>query len=620
MKTLPIVLLLLVLMLPFASAGTLISGSKVDVESNYAGFSGLSLVGTWSTTPSVSDSIVIKTADVEAPYTLQTSATINIPAPLFEQVLRVNTQLPLIKGELVQKRYWYINYPGFGKTASQICNDAVSSDLATTYSGRQLYPSTGINANVGNIYCDVIMVLQQSHAGWMGPVDQDHWNYNQKIVFSTGQTLNLVSNTQQTQVVDKIDNFARASLVNFGQWTSSQLTDNNIYGYHKKSALGTDVWHPFQDTTGLGTYQTLYSFLTNNFAAGDLSSADFDSTRVAEYQRQVTQMNSEIDRLTGSAITLPSGWTSTGDLNGIHYSANDIIVPIKKTVLVANIQLVLKGDQFGLYIPTGKPQIVSSGSTLTFPETGSGVLSYTIKNIGTATGTFQVTSTCSPSGIVQADPVFHTLTANTQITGQLYHTAKTDITSDQIVGCTLRLTETNTQEYVTRTYTVTVQAKQSCVQGQQTDPVLTGTTYTVKTLDTQCNVINSVTCDALTGVFQKQNGIWVCVGKDPTTGTNKQCNDGVDNDQDGKIDYPQDPGCSEGVDDNEKDLSVSVTLMVISAIVAALIALLVFSFLPSILDMRWRVMIAIVIFVGFFFVDVIVIKYIVKAFTEFFSL
>jgi uncharacterized repeat protein (TIGR01451 family) len=37
----------------------------------------------------------------------------------------------------------------------------------------------------------------------------------------------------------------------------------------------------------------------------------------------------------------------------------------------------------------------------------------------------------------------------------------------------------------------------------------------------------------------------------------KQCNDGNDNDGDGLIDYPQDPGCSSNTDDNETDLAPS---------------------------------------------------------------
>ncbi len=42
-----------------------------------------------------------------------------------------------------------------------------------------------------------------------------------------------------------------------------------------------------------------------------------------------------------------------------------------------------------------------------------------------------------------------------------------------------------------------------------------------------------------------------------STPTPKQCNDGIDNDGDGKTDYPADPGCSSTSDDDELDLSTA---------------------------------------------------------------
>ena len=44
-----------------------------------------------------------------------------------------------------------------------------------------------------------------------------------------------------------------------------------------------------------------------------------------------------------------------------------------------------------------------------------------------------------------------------------------------------------------------------------------------------------------------------CGGNDNNPGNAPQCSDGIDNDGDGKIDFPDEPGCTSLADDSETD-------------------------------------------------------------------
>ncbi|PIN86251.1 hypothetical protein COV19_05575 [Candidatus Woesearchaeota archaeon CG10_big_fil_rev_8_21_14_0_10_44_13] len=56
--------------------------------------------------------------------------------------------------------------------------------------------------------------------------------------------------------------------------------------------------------------------------------------------------------------------------------------------------------------------------------------------------------------------------------------------------------------------------------------------------------------DGVNSAFAPENWTFTITGSTPVY----QCNDGVDNDGDSRIDYPNDPGCSDANDDNETDI------------------------------------------------------------------
>ena len=66
---------------------------------------------------------------------------------------------------------------------------------------------------------------------------------------------------------------------------------------------------------------------------------------------------------------------------------------------------------------------------------------------------------------------------------------------------------------------------------------------------TVCAVLSfAAACGGSNGSKPDGNG-----GIDGTLGNQPQCNDGIDNDGDGKIDYPNDPGCVSPNENSELD-------------------------------------------------------------------
>jgi hypothetical protein len=505
------------LLLSTASAGTLISGSKIDVQSNYAGFNNLSLVGTWSTTPAVSDQLIVNGAMLPAPYALRQQIVIDVQKPTFEQRFEVVQQQALYVPLLVEQDFWIWNIPGTGKDKYQLCDEAVQSYISA--SGKKLWTGTGINVLYGNAYCHAVFVLQDSQQGWIGSLSTQGYNYYQTINVDNIATLHLIQNENTSQLVDKVNNVVRATLVNFGDWTNAKLSDSNTWGYHEGNTLGSGPWTPFYDSVGSRTFASANSLITTYFSTLSVTSTTFSDSQLQAIRNNVQVMKDEVARLKGASATPPASWIN-GDTAAIRTAANTVIVPYARTALTANIQFVMSGQSFGLIIPTGIPSLVSYDKTIQFDETAAGILNYQVKNIGSSTGTFSAVASCNGGKVITNTDEF-SLVAGQTYSGKLRNTAKTTTTAaSEKSTCTLTVTETNTQQKVTGTYTATVITKSECAAGQQSDPKFNsdGSSY-VETYDTLCNVISTTKCSASETFTKDATGNWICKAKEGGSGS-----------------------------------------------------------------------------------------------------
>ncbi|HKZ40390.1 MAG TPA: hypothetical protein VJ044_05470, partial [Candidatus Hodarchaeales archaeon] len=400
MKPIFIILLMSLLLAGTAFAGTLESGSKITVESNYAGFSGLSLLGVWTTTPTTSDYIVVKNADLSGVTTatgqqagLRGDITVSVPAPIFEQVMKVTDQKRLIKIFNVGKSY---TYSIFGDRVAN-CENKMNEDLATNYGGKTRLAGTQVRSVVYAGYCQVQFLIEDSQLGWYGQVSDKGWSYQQDIVLTNiGKTLKLRRTPEEgmsvsDQLTDKIDNVARVTLLGFSQWTNAPLRTSGIFAFNGKnewtSSFPTGVWNPFTEIGDVSGYQNNLNTLKTYFSGAETSI--LSGTKLDDANRIKNEVNREADMIKGLGSGTITPQALVGTIDGMPRTVgNDIIAKMRKTVLLARIQMLFSGDDFGLYIPTGKPQIVSSDATIRFPEVGSGYLNVKVKNIGEAMGTF----------------------------------------------------------------------------------------------------------------------------------------------------------------------------------------------------------------------------------------
>lgn len=516
-----LVLLVLFLAVGQVSAGTLVSGSRVDVESNFQGFDGLSLVGTWSTTPAAVDTLVVKNSllpdtceledGTEASCSLEDDITITVKEPVFEQVMTVTDQRPLYRATYYRSKFYYFTLTN--DAAKEACDDAFQEHLNGFFFGKELYPGlSSLPRSVGKITCDVDYIVVDKHEGWVGTVFTSGTNYDQDIILDNGGTLELSSDKrpgQVTQLSDNIPNVAKATLLGFSDWTNAELNDDDIWAYHEREELGVGEWDPYEDSIGITTINneenTILSIMGR---AGTLTENEINEVTTA-----LGKLDTEVSRIKGESFSLPSSWDDRF-VPPVSSTANDIFVTIDptKTVSVAEIQLILDGDSFGLIINVGEPKILSIDKTVELEETTSGFLDYEVQNVGEAPGAFLLEVLCQSQ--VVGDEETLNLDSGEKESGEIRITAKSVTGQDFDESCELRMTEISSGEFDSEFFTAEVTAKANCAEGEQTDPFPGGDNFFVNVLDKQCNLKDIITCPANTHEFVKEGSQWVCVERD----------------------------------------------------------------------------------------------------------
>jgi len=504
------------LLSPFASAGTLISGSSMDVQSNFGGLSGLSLVGTWSTTPTVNDRVIISNLIVPDPYEIKSTAEVTFNQPVFEQVFEVRTQKRLLTATVVDRTFNY--FPALTTSGSlEKCIAAWDSYRATTEQNRELFPGfQPVRLALGLGSCRLVWVTTEQ-TGTYGKVENDRIFYKQDVVVQGVGTMTLERSATRDSLVATIPGVARVALLNFGQYTSAQLSDNQVYAFQPKSGTGALQWKPFTSVTEIVNYETSVNqlaFLDDQLISGQISYVNF----VTQLETARANLNSNGQLLVQKSFTLPSEWQGRTSSPPRTQDANLIIVEPRKDTFTANVQFALRGERVGLFIPTGECSIVSAASSVQWLETEQGKLRYTIRNTGTDTASIGLSATCTGSN-VNAVPQDISLAAGAQQTGDLLLTGRSstlDLT--QSFSCTLTCLEKNTQKTATKAFTSVLERKQLCAEGEQTAPKLVGTAFVVDTLNADCQVKSQTSCDALTKSFVQESGVWTCVDKAATGG------------------------------------------------------------------------------------------------------
>lgn len=509
-KVFKLSLLLLVvmsIMCASAFAGTLAAGTSLQVTSNNNEISGkYNLVGVWSTTPTAADSIIITNSQLPAPYGLKSQLVIDVPQPSFEQVFSVQSQKPV---------YTYALWISDNKFFNDI-DAKIEAEFQKENPNAVVVVSKQSCSSLVTWTCKGYKIYATQQKGWVGQVTNSGIDFEQPIVIDGVGTIMLsTKSATSSQLSGTIPGVAIARLLGFSSWTNALLSEKNVYAFHAGSSTSVGQWLPFSDN---GQYYTSYiateTNLKNVLNVGGLTTGGAIESK---FNSVIIAANNQANLLVGASTNYPSSWLANSNKAGITSSSNLINVPLKTTVLTANIQLILNGEKFGVFVATGIPKIDSIDSSVKFSETASAMINYVAKNDGQSSGSFQTSLVC-PSGKIQGQADQFTLNAGQSVNKQMYVTAKTDANKDLSETCVFSLTESTTQTKVSRNVVINVEAKANCAQGQQSDPYVSGALTVVDVYDSSCKVIDQVKCTTASQDTKLVNGKYECVAKSGTSG------------------------------------------------------------------------------------------------------
>lgn len=488
-------------------AGTLVAGSSVAVTSNNPDIGKLTLVGLWSTTPTANDKLIITNADLPKEYGLAKQLVIDVPQPTFEQVFSVDNQKPIYDYELFSSSIYITDY-----------ENKIMNEFKTKHPGASILTYRAASDWTGLTHNAYIIYVSKQQ-GWVGSTLNKGINYEQKVNLNmpdgSVKSLELIRNAQTDQLVDSISGVALARVAGFSSWTNGLLDTRNTYAYHANVDKTVGNWLPFNDKN---QYYTAYvSSLTNLEQWGTKQASATSGSIQNAINSDIAAYRVNKNNLISFSTNFPADWSNKGSQSATRTNGNDIIVPLVRTALTANIQLILNGEKFGLFIPTGVPSIVSYDSSVTFSETGSGAVKYTVQNVGQSDGTFTVQLFCPDTKVVgEVDELL--IKAGQSTSGNIRVTGKPGSTSDLSQTCKLTMTESTTKQKVEKNVGVTVQAKANCEVGQESAQYTSGAVTIVDTYDAKCNVVSSIKCNTATQDVKVNGGVSECVNKPQSNG------------------------------------------------------------------------------------------------------
>ena len=556
----PAIIMLMVLIFSnFVSAGVITSLSKVDVSSNYEGIDGLGILGTWTSSPGATDTIIITKDSLPDGYDMSSSTyEIVFGSPNFVQVYEIFSQVPVYDAELISFSYDY-NVPNLF-TYNQACY-SIMDDL---YLENDLWDNTQFQYKATPLGCDGFFVRKRL-SGYVGDVVKSNIDYSQKVNVGD-DVLFLDTTAASSKITDSIDGKAYLTLTGFGNWLNSAPTDKNIYAY-STVANNKNSWNIYSDTSGLSNYEESSASISQ-YMSQTYTSLDAGKTYLS---LAASRHNSNVDTIILKSKTTPESWNDAGIISEMTTSGNQVNLPLNDfnfQSYTATLQFLLDGDEVGLRRSVGLPKIVSFDQVVEFDELDNGYINYKVQNIGDYQGAFTLSASCDDDKVTIETHTF-TLDSKETLEDELKITANSDlfVATQYLDDCVMYLKENSVQSSeVTASFDLVINAKSRCTSNSETAPILDkdNNQLIVNTLDSFCNVISSKYCSLDGNDFELINGKYECVKV-----SQESCGDNVCSLFETRSNCPRDCG-------TDDESSTNYGLMIFSFFVAFIVALLVF--------------------------------------------
>jgi len=309
-------------------------------------------------------------------------------------------------------------------------------------------------------------------------------------------------------------------------WTGNVLPPvNNLRAYFD---TGTNMWK-ITSLTNIIEYQSGKKDFDN--WAKSLQTISFSGTKEqqiekmrAESQNRVGDINGIVEDIRNDdlSITQSEVWGNRNDKNN-----GKLIVNLDRQLAVANYVFLVKASWLGVKIPVGDPKI-NSVSCSPFKSGDEGIVTASIFNKGDADGTFTYSLSCNTikqSFINQYITIPSKKSSNVQfkVDAGSFAGAITD-------SCNLIVADFNKPSNKdTSSFSCKVEPPAECQEGSiksvgnSIKKCEGGKLVTIQ----DCSSTQIITRDVITGQYS-------C--KDKSSDTQEICNDGFDNDNDGKVD------------------------------------------------------------------------------------
>lgn len=526
-------LILVVMAFPVVSAGTLVSGGQLEIESNIDGIDGLTIQGEYSTTPYSSDTVFITRNNVESKtpsgenVDLTRDIRIDFSNPEYSEKFLVGQQTPLTRLETFEYNvgFWGSkNQANLEYCLNQGIQEARSQ--ASTIEPSFIAQIQG----VGYLSCDVIGIVESKREGFVAGLQRDQVEFDQNITLDDVGTVRLYNKDGDRQTTDRINGEARVVLTNLNDLLSSRLSTQGVYAYSNKRNNAGGDWQPFSDSGNVDRYtshlqsrvQSTTQYETPS-GIGGIGIGIVDDNK--DVMRDVVnEHNQNVDSVLSQTGNTPSQWVSRADMNGVTSTANTVTVPYRdgQDSISHRVLLQLRGESFGLQITGGTPVIKGIQETVSWQENSNPTLVYQISNEGSGTGSFTATVSCNNNN-VQGLPSTYTLGSGETVNEQIRLTSRPESLSGQTTtSCELKVEDSDSQETSTRSFTATVESKDSCSQGEQTVSTNNQGQQVLTTLNSDCDVINTEICE---GEWNNRLTGWSCEKSSVEQGEQGEGND-----------------------------------------------------------------------------------------------
>lgn len=207
-----------------------------------------------------------------------------------------------------------------------------------------------------------------------------------------------------------------------------------------------------------------------------------------------------------------STWTVSSDFprTKVSFDGAQVKLTLDERISFQNFVVYLNGDWVRVTIPIGIPDITGFTKDFTDLEaTKTGTFTVKVKNIGTATATFQAKFSCGSVSIVQQTQILSNIAPNSEATTS-FQVSSQQISTKQTDSCTVTVTDTtDTSKSDSASISFSIIPRPVCSTGEQIQSFEGGVWVALECVDGKFSK-NVVTCKQgevlTTDVFGKFNG------------------------------------------------------------------------------------------------------------------